>query len=208
MTLIEKLNWRYATKRMNGTKVPKEKIDRILEAIRLSPTSMGLQPFKVIVVEDPALRERIFDEACHQPQIKEASHILVFAANKNVGAEQVDDYMNRIASTRGIAVETLEAFRAAFNDVVADTPEQNFVWTARQAYIAFGVGIVAATNEEVDATPMEGFNPEALDKILGLAEQNLGSTTILALGYRDDVNDRLAHAAKVRKSKSALFEFK
>ena len=208
MTLIEKLNWRYATKRMNGTKVPKEKIDRILEAIRLSPTSMGLQPFKVIVVEDPALRERIFDEACHQPQIKEASHILVFAANKNVGAEQVDDYMNRIASTRGIAVETLEAFRAAFNDIVAGTPEQNFVWTARQAYIAFGVGIVAATNEEVDATPMEGFNPEALDKILGLSEQNLGSTTILALGYRDDVNDRLAHAAKVRKSRSALFEFK
>lgn len=208
MTLIEKLNWRYATKRMNGTKVSEEKIDRILEAIRLSPTSFGLQPFKVIVVEDPALRERIYNEACHQPQIKEASHILVFAANKNVGAELVDDYMNLIAKTREIPIESLDSFRAAFDGIVAGDAAQNFIWTARQAYIAFGVGIVAATNEDVDATPMEGFSTEALDKILGLAEQNLGSTTILTLGYRDETNDQLVHAAKVRKSKSALFEFK
>jgi len=208
MTLIEKLNWRYATKRMNGTKVPQEKIDRILEAIRLSPTSFGLQPFKVIVVEDPALRERIYNEACQQPQIKEASHILVFAANKNVGAELVDDYMNLIAKTREIPVENLDGFRAAFDGIVAGDTAQNFIWTARQAYIAFGVGIVAATNEDVDATPMEGFSTEALDKILGLTEQNLGSTTILTLGYRDETNDQLVHAAKVRKSKSALFEFK
>jgi len=208
MTLIDKLNWRYATKRMNGTKVPQEKIDRILEAIRLAPTSFGLQAFKVIVVEDPALKERIFNEACQQPQIKEASHVLVFAASKNVGAEQVNDYMNLIATTRDIPVDTLAGFRAAFDSIVAGTPEQNFVWTARQAYIAFGVGIVAATNEDVDATPMEGFSTEALDKVLGLTEQNLGSTTILTLGYRDESNDNLVHAAKVRKSKSALFEFK
>jgi len=208
MTLIEKLNWRYATKRMNGTKVPQEKIDRILEAIRLSPTSFGLQPFKVIVVEDPALRERIYNEACPQPQIKEASHILVFAANKNVSAGQVEDYMQLIATTREIPVETLSGFRAAFDGIVAGSAEQNFVWTARQAYIAFGVGIVAATNEDVDATPMEGFNNEALDKILGLAEQNLGSTTILSLGYRDEKTDTLVHSVKVRKSKSVLFDFR
>jgi len=207
MTLIDKLNWRYATKRMNGTKVPQEKIDRILEAIRLSPTSFGLQPFKVIVVEDPALRERIYNEACQQPQIKEASHILVFAASKNVSAAQVNDYMELIATTRDIPVETLSGFRAAFDGIVAGSADQNFVWTARQAYIAFGVGIVAAMNEDVDATPMEGFSTEALDKILGLAEQNLGSTTILSLGYRDEKTDSLVHAAKVRKSKSALFEF-
>ena len=207
MTLIDKLNWRYATKRMNGTKVPQEKIDRILEAIRLSPTSFGLQPFKVIVVEDPALRERIYNEACQQPQIKEASHILVFAASKNVSAAQVNDYMELIATTRDIPVETLSGFRAAFDGIVAGSADQNFVWTARQAYIAFGVGIVAAMNEDVDATPMEGFSTEALDKILGLAEQNLGSTTILSLGYRDEKTDSLVHAAKVRKSKSALFQF-
>jgi len=192
---------------MNGMKVPQEKIDRILEAIRLSPTSFGLQPFKVIVVEDPELRERIYNEACQQPQIKEASHILVFAASKNVSAAQVNDYMELIATTRNIPVETLSGFRAAFDSIVSGSADQNFVWTARQTYIAFGVGIVAAMNEDIDATPMEGFSTEALDKILGLAEQNLGSTTILSLGYRDEKTDSLIHAAKVRKSKSALFEF-
>jgi len=208
MNLIEKLNWRYATKRMNGTKVPQEKVDNILEAVRLAPTSFGLQPFKVFVIESPELREKIFNEACQQPQIKEASQILVFAANKKVTAEQIDEYMQLTATTRAIPVESLNDFKAMFGGIVAGSADQNFVWTARQAYIAFGVGIVAAAIEGVDATPMEGFSTEALDKILGLAEQNLGSTTILTLGYRDEANDYLVNAAKVRKSKSSLFDFK
>ena len=208
MSLLDKLNWRYATKRMNGTKVPQEKVNRILEAIRLAPTSFGLQPFKVIVIEDAALREEIFNGACQQPQIKEASHVLVFAANKKVSQELVDDYMNRIASTRAIEVESLSGFSAAFDGIIAGTAEQNFVWTARQAYLAFGVGIVAAALEDVDATPMEGFSNQALDKILGLAEQNLGSTTILTLGYRDEANDLLVKELKVRKNKENLFDFK
>ena len=205
MSLIDKLNWRYATKRMNGTKVPQDKVDRILEAIRLAPTSFGLQGFKVIVIENEELREQIFNSACQQPQIKEASHILVFAANKKVTQEQVDEYMQLTATTRGIPVETLNGFKAMFAGIVAGTAEQNFVWTARQAYIAFGVGIAAAALEDVDATPMEGFSNEALDKILGLSEQNLGSTTILTLGYRDETNDSLAQAPKVRKSAENLF---
>lgn len=208
MSLIDKLNWRYATKRMNGTKVPQEKVDRILEAIRLAPTSYGLQAFKVLVIEDEKLREQIFNGACQQPQIKEASHVLVFAANKKVTEDQVDDYMQRIATTRGISVDDLSGFKAAFNGIVAGTAEQNFVWTARQAYIVFGVGLTAAAMEDVDATPMEGFNNAALDNILGLEEQNLGSTTILTLGYRDAANDQLASAAKVRKSKENLFIIK
>lgn len=205
MNLIDKLNWRYATKRMNGTKVPHEKVDKILEAIRLAPTSFGLQGFKVIVIEDEALRVQIFNKACQQPQIKEASHVLVFAANKKVNQEQVDEYMQLIATTRGISVADLGGFRAAFDGVVAGTAEQNFVWTARQAYIAFGVGIAAAALEDVDATPMEGFSADALDEILGLSEQNLGAVTILTLGYRDETTDYLANAPKVRKSKENLF---
>ncbi len=208
MNLIEKLNWRYATKRMNGTKVPQEKVDNILEAVRLAPTSFGLQPFKVIVVEDAALREKIFNEACKQPQILEGSHVLVFAARKNVDQQQVDEYVKLIAETRGLQVESLNDFKAMFGGVVSSSDDKNFVWTARQAYIAFGVGIVAAAMEEVDATPMEGFNPEAMDKILGLEEQNLSSVNVLALGYRDAENDRLSKAPKVRKSKEALFDFR
>ncbi len=207
MSLKDSLSWRYATKRMTGAKVPQEKVNKILEAIRLAPTSFGLQPFKVIVIEDEKLREEIFNNACQQPQIKEASHVLVFAANKKVRAEQVQEYMELIATTRNIPVESLNAFKAMFDGIVRSTAEQNFVWTARQAYLAFGVGIVAAALEQIDATPMEGFNPSALDRILGLTEENLGSTTILALGYRDETNDSLAKAAKVRKGTDKLFDF-
>jgi len=208
MSLIEQLNWRYATKRMNGTKVPQEKVDRILEAIRLAPTSFGLQPIKVIVIENQELKEKIFNEACQQPQIKESSHVLVFAANKNVSQKQVDEYMELIATTRGISVNDLSGFKAMFGGVVAGSAEQNFVWTARQAYIAFGIGIAAAAIEEVDATPMEGFSAEALNKVLGLEKKNLSAVTVLTLGYRDEANDQLAKAPKVRKSKESIFEFK
>ena len=208
MNLIEKLNWRYATKRMNGTKVPQEKVERILEAVRLAPTSFGLQPFKVIVVEDAALREQIYDEACKQPQIKESSHVLIFAATKNIDAKQIDDYIQLIADTRGIKVESLNDFKAMFGGVISGTEDRNFTWTARQAYIAFGVGIVAAAMEDVDATPMEGFSAEAMDKVLGLTEQNLSAVNVLALGYRDESNDKLSKAPKVRKSTESLFDFR
>jgi len=205
MNLIENLNWRYATKRMNGAKVPQEKVDRILEAIRLAPTSYGLQAFKVIVIDNPELKERIFNEACAQPQIKESSHLLIFAAIKNLDAVQADNYMDLISKTTDVPVEGLAGFRAMFNGIVAGSSEQNFAWTARQAYIAFGVGIVAAAIEKVDATPMEGFSAEALDKILGLNELNLSAVTILTLGYRDEATDHHSKDKKVRKSQTDLF---
>ncbi len=205
MNLIENLNWRYATKRMNGTKVSAEKLNNIREAIRMAPTSFGLQAFKVINVEDTELRKKIHAEACQQPQILEASNILVFAANKKVTAEMVDEYMQSISKTRGIPVEALAGFKSAFDGIVSGPAEQNFVWTSKQTYIALGVGLVAAANEKVDATPMEGFNPAALDKILGLETQNLGSVSILALGYRDETEDKYAQAAKVRKNTDDIF---
>lgn len=208
MDLIQQLNWRYATKRMNGTQVPQEKVDRILEAIRLAPTSFGLQPFKVIVVTDPVLRQRIFDEACQQPQVTEGSHLLIFAATKNVTESQVQEYMQLIANTRGIEVENLAGFKAMFGGVVSGSEDKNFAWTARQAYIAFGVGIVAAAMEHVDATPMEGFSTSAMDEILGLAGENLSVVNMIALGYRHETLDTNAKSPKVRKSKELLFEFR
>lgn len=207
MNLIDKLNWRYATKKMNGTKVPQEKIDKILEAIRLTPTSYGLQAFKVIVIDNQDLKEKIYNEASQQPQVKDSSHLLVFAATKNVDAKQADEYMELIAKTRGISVEQLKDFRGYFDGIIAGSEENNFAWTARQTYIALGVATVAAALEDVDATPMEGFSAEALDKILNLEGQNLGSVSILALGYRDEENDYLAKAPKVRKSKKELIEY-
>lgn len=202
MTFIDALNWRYATKRMNGQKLPEEKLEKILEAARLSASSMGLQPYNVIVIENPAIRKQIQPVAYNQPQITEASHLLVFAAWEDVTEQHVDHYISDIARTRGVSEDTLAGFRGALMGIVnGRTTQQKHEWAARQAYIAFGTAIAAAAVEEVDATPMEGFQPEEVDKILGLKEKGLRSVTILALGYRDSNNDYLANQKKVRRSK-------
>lgn len=206
MNLIDKLNWRYAAKRMNGKTVPKEKIDNILEAIRLSASSAGLQPYKVFVVSDEATREKLKEAGYNQPQFTEGSHVLVFAAWKKLTAEKVDNYMNAIATTRNVPVESLDGFKGNLSNFVAQTAEQNFIWTSRQTYIALGTGLIAAAFEEVDATPMEGFNNDAFDEILGLREQGLKSVSVMVIGYRDEENDFYAKAKKVRRGKEELFE--
>lgn len=205
MNLIEDLKWRYATKHMNGTPVSQAKIDTVLEAIRLAPTSLGLQPFKVIEVEDKALREKIYTAACQQPQIKEASHLLIFAAYTKITSEDVTSYIDLIAKTRNVPVEALSDFHTMISSAISGSDERNFAWAARQAYIAFGVGVVAAASEKIDATPMEGFSADALDSLLGLDKQNLSAVTILALGYRDEATDYLVNAKKVRKAADDLF---
>jgi nitroreductase / dihydropteridine reductase len=206
MSTLSNLKWRYATKRMNGQKVPAEKLENILDAIQLAPTSIGMQPFTVLVIEDPELKAKIAPAIYNQPQITEGSHVLVFAAWKEYSSENIDKYINHIASLRGIPVDSLDGMKNMVTGAVAGkTHEQLLNWNMRQAYIALGFGLVAAANEQVDATPMEGFDPEALDAALGLAEKGLHSTVILALGYRDAENDYLSSAAKVRRDKEELF---
>ena len=206
MNLINALNWRYAAKRMNGQKVSAEKINTILEATRLSASSMGLQPYTILVVEDEALRKKIQQVAYNQPQIVEGSHLLIFAAWDNISVHQVEDYIHQIAEERGVAADTLQGFRDSLLGLITrNTPEQNHQWAARQAYIAFGTAIAAAATEQVDATPMEGFDPAALDALLNLKEKGLRSVTLLPLGYRDTANDGLATQKKVRRHKEQLF---
>jgi nitroreductase len=206
MSVLTTLKWRYATKRMNGKKVPAEKVENILEAIQLAPSSIGLQPFTVFVIEDAETRAKIAPAIFNQPQITEGSHVLVFAAWKDYSIEKVDEYIKHIADLRQIPVEALEGMRnMAVGAVTGKTPEQLLTWNQKQAYIALGFGLVAAAEEQVDATPMEGFDPDALDAALGLAEKGLHSTVILALGYRDAENDYLNGKAKVRRDKDDLF---
>lgn len=206
MSALNNLKWRYATKKMNGQKVPAEKLENILEAIQLAPTSIGLQPFTVLVVENEELKAKMAPAIHNQPQITEGSHVLVFAAWKEYSDENVEKYLNHIASVRGIPVDSLEGMRNMITGAVSrQTPEQLLNWNSRQAYIALGTGLVAAAEEQVDATPMEGFDPDALDAILGLAEKGLRSTVILALGYRDAEKDYLSSAKKVRRNKEDLF---
>lgn len=186
MSVLTNLKWRYATKRMNGQKVPSEKLEIILEAIQLAPTSIGLQPFTVMVVEDPEMRAKIAPAINNQPQITEGSHVLIFAAWTKVEDEKIEKYLNNIASLRGVPLDSLSRMRNMIKgNVSSKTPEQLLNWTSRQAYIALGFGLVAAAVEQVDATPMEGFNPDALDEALGLKKLGLHSAVVMTLGYRD-----------------------
>jgi nitroreductase / dihydropteridine reductase len=206
MTLINHLNWRYATKRMTGEQVPQEKIDYILEATRLSASSMGLQPYTVLVVEDKELRTQIQKVAYNQPQIVEASHLLIFAAWDKVTEADVDAYMQNIADVRQVPVESLADFKGSLmNSVVNRTQEQQYEWAARQTYIALGTALAAAAEQGVDATPMEGFAPDALDELLNLKEKGLRSVTLMPIGYRNTETDFLATAKKVRREKEQLF---
>lgn len=206
MNLIDKLQKRYASKQMNGNKLPKEKVNHVLEAIRLAPTSLGLQPFKVFVIENQEMKQRIFETAAPgQPQIPNASEILVFACYRKITKEILDEYFDLIVNTRNLPVEKLTAYRNLMNGLVDAPAQANFDWAARQAYIALGFGLVAAADEMIDSVPIEGFNSVVLDEILDLERQNLGSVCLMAIGYRNEETDYNARLPKVRKSKDNLF---
>ena len=199
MSLIDDLNWRYATKKMNGEVVPQERVDAIVAAAHLAPTSSGLQPSKVIVVSNPELKEKIKAIAFGQSQITDSSHLLVFAAWDAYTEERIRGVYAHANKERGLS----DSANADFvNQMVGyfttKSPEESFQHAARQAYIGFGLAIAQAAELKVDATPMEGFDPAALDEILGLKELGLRSTTILPLGYRDAENDWLVNLKKVR----------
>lgn len=206
MNFHESLNWRYATKRMNGEDVPQEKLERILDAIQLAPTSMGLQPFKVLVITDSELKERIKPIAFNQNQITESSHLLVFAAWDSISDEQIDDYVELTSKERDLPKDELQPLRDMLEGTAKKSDEEIYHWSARQTYIALGFGLAAAAVEEVDASPMEGFNPDELDELLELREEGLKSISLMALGFRDEENDWLAPMKKVRRPKDELFD--
>ncbi|HTJ15111.1 MAG TPA: NAD(P)H-dependent oxidoreductase [Dinghuibacter sp.] len=205
MSLIEALNWRYATKRMNGNKIDPAKLENILEATRLSVSAVGLQPYNIIVIESPELREKIKPIAFNQPQITEASHLLVFAAWDKITEARFDEFIQDVADQRGVTVESLNGFQNYKKNMLSRTDEENYHSAVSQTHIAFGTAVAAAALEHVDATPMGGFNHEALDELLGLKEKGLKSEILLALGHRDESQDWLVGQKKVRRPKEKLF---
>ncbi len=206
MSLINDLSWRYATKRMNGNKVSADKIESLLDAIRLSASGFGLQPYQVFVIENPELRAQIQPIAYGQPQITEASHILVFAAWNDITEEKIDAFIQLVSETRNVPVEALADYRGAIAGSMLQLPmEVQAGWAARQVYLAMGTALAAAAELKIDTTPMEGFVPAKLDELLDLSAKGLHSVLILAVGERDAANDYMANAAKVRYSKDELF---
>jgi len=205
VNFIDNLNKRYATKAMNGEVVPQAKIDNILEAIRLAPTSSGLQPFEVFVITNKETKAQIREIAWNQPQVTDCSHLLVFAAWDNYTADRINFMFDLTNEVRGFKNEGWENYRQMLlTNYPKRDPETNFESAARQTYIALMAAIIQATYDGVDSTPMEGFEPAALDKILGLAEKNLRSTLLLPLGYRDAEKDWLVNLVKVRKPMDQL----
>ena len=205
MSLLESLKWRYAVKKMNGTKIPAEKLNTIIEATRLAPSGFGLTPYSIIVVEDEETRKKLLPAFYNQAQVVDGSAVIVFAAWNTISEKEIEQYMQEIAEERGVAVDTLKDFSDAISGSFKNkTPEQARVWADKQAYLALGFSLVAAAAEEVDATPMEGFAPDAVDEILGLKALGLHSAVALTLGFRDAANDYLVNAKKVRRTTDKL----
>lgn len=201
--LIERLQWRYAAKKLDPARaVPQAKVERILEAARLAPTSSGLQPYEIIVVSSKEVRERIKPIAWNQGQITDGSHLLVFAAWDNYTAERINMMFDLTNSVRGSTNEGWENYR---NMLLGMYPQReaelNFQHAARQAYIGLSAAMMAAAFEEVDCTPMEGFDANALDEILALRARGLRSVAILPLGYREADKDWLVNLVKVRRAR-------
>ena len=206
MSIINSLSWRYAVKRMNGNKVSQDKLDTLLDAITLSASGFGLQPYQIFMVEDADLKAKIQPIAYGQPQIVESSHLLIFAAWNEVTEAQIDAYMNLIAETRGMSLSDLGDFKGAIaGSMKYKSKEQQAEWADRQVYLAMGTALAAAGELQIDTTPMEGFIPAKLDELLGLEAKGLHSVLILAIGERDEATDYMVNVKKVRTPKSELF---
>ncbi|GAB4062180.1 NAD(P)H-dependent oxidoreductase [Uliginosibacterium sediminicola] len=203
-SLHTQLNWRYATKKFDPTRsVPAEKVERIVEAVRLTASSSGLQPYQLLVVTNPALREAIKPHAWNQAQITDCSHLLVFAAWDNYTTERINTMFDLVNEERGFSNEGWEAYRQKLlNAYPPRDAETNYQHAARQAYIGLGTALIAAAEEEVDSTPMEGFDPAKVDEILKLRERGLRSVILLPLGYRASEGDWLVNLKKVRTPRS------
>jgi nitroreductase len=199
--LLKKLQWRYATKKMDSAKaVPDEKVDRIVEATRLAATSSGLQPYEIIIVKSQAVREQMRPKAFGQSQITDGSHVLVFAAWDDYTSERINMMFDLHNTERNSKDEGWENYRKSLlGSYPTRGAEVNFQHAAKQAYIGLGTALIAAAFEEVDATPMEGFDPAGIDEILGLKARGLRSAVIVALGYRDTAQDWLVNLKKVRR---------
>jgi nitroreductase len=204
MNLIDNLNWRYATKKYTNKIVPQEKVDYILNAARLAPSSSGLQPFQILVITNKELQEKILPITFNQNIITVASHVLVFASWEDYSLDKIESVFAHTVAERGMPEGAMDAYKTRLWDMYEPRgTEWRANHAARQAYISLGIAIAAAAEQKVDATPMEGFIPSQLDELLSLKEKGLKSQVILTLGYRDE-NDWLLKMKKVRTPKEAF----
>ncbi len=203
-TIVKQLNWRYATKAYDtGRKIPADDLQVLEDALIATPSSFGLQPLKFVVVTDPEVRQRLRAAAWNQPQVTDASHLVVFAYKKTLTDSDIDRFVEHIAEVRNQDPSALTDYANMMKGAVSAKSASDIeTWNSRQAYIALGFLLETAAILGIDATPMEGFDPMKFDEILGLKDYS--SVVVCALGYRDEANDYLAGLPKVRFSKQDL----
>ena len=207
--MLHKLQWRYATKKFDPEKkIDEDTVTELLKAMNLTASSYGLQPYSFIVVHNDQLQDRLKEAAYGQSQVADASHVIVIAAQKNISENQIDDYIENIAKTRNQSIESLSGFGDSIKDVVLSMDQsQQLSWAQRQCYIPLGTLLIAAADKKVDACPMEGFDVEKFNDILGLNEHDLHATVMITLGHRS-VKDEYQHEEKVRKKLTDIVELR
>lgn len=203
---IENANWRYATKKFDATKkVSKDDLETLKEAIRLSSSSYGLQPYQVLIIENPEIRQQLQPASWGQTQIVDAAFVVVFANVTNIGEAEIDAYFKNMIETRKIPQEAIQGYADFMKSNIVNLPlEVRNNWTSKQTYIALGNLLSAAAELKIDVTPMEGFVPEKYNEILGLTEKKLNASVVATVGYRHE-EDATQHYSKVRKSNEELF---
>ena len=186
MELLDKLKWRYATKGFDKERrLGPEQVNNLLQAADLAPSSYGLQPFSLVLIESNEIKKKLSPAAFNQPQVTAASHLFIFAVRNELSEKDVNDFVDRIVKTRGISKDEVADYEATMKGSINKrTPEQRFNWAARQAYISLGILLSAAAIQDIDACPMEGFNNKQFDEILGLKEKGFSSVAMIAAGYR------------------------
>lgn len=205
MSLINDLQWRYATKIFCGKKVESEKLQTIFESTVLAASSYGLQPFTVTVVNDQAIKIKLRAAAYNQPQLEQSDVVLVFSVPEKITKNMVEEFMKLTSATRNVPIEDLKGYQdTIWNSVQHLTETEQQHWAAKQAYISLGTALAAAAEQKVDACPMEGFERAKFDEILGLNEKSLKSQVIMCIGHRSE-EDKLAALPKVRKPVNELF---
>ncbi|TPN84734.1 NAD(P)H-dependent oxidoreductase [Aquimarina algicola] len=207
MQLLEHLKWRYATKKFDATKkISETDLNKIKEAVSLSASSYGLQAYKVLIVEDPEIRKQLQPVSWGQSQIVDASQLIVFCSYTQVGPEMIDSYLNLKAKTQGVDPENLTGYGDFMKSKIGEHSDESMKnWTARQVYIGLGNLLAACAELKIDACPMEGFEPDQYNTILGLSDKGLTATVVATIGYRS-TEDATQNDKKVRKPISELFE--
>jgi nitroreductase len=205
-TFLDNQNWRYATKKFDATKkISTEDLNILKEAIRLSSSSYGLQPYKIFIVENPEVRAKLVTAAYGQKQVVDASHLIVFANELNFGEEGILKFSKNMSETRGISIESIQGYVDYMKSNITGLPEETRnIWSSKQTYLALGNLLNAAAELKIDVTPMEGFNPTQVNEILGLDKLGLNASLMATVGYRSE-EDATQHYKKVRKSNEELF---